>query len=33
MFLDIQTIVIIVLGTYLVGFVSAVFLMRPRYSR
>lgn len=33
MFLEFQTIAIIVLSTYLAGFVSAVLLMRPRYSR
>ena len=33
MFLEFQTIAIVVLSTYLAGFISAVLLMRPRYLR
>lgn len=33
MFIEFQTLAIIVLATYLAGFVSAVMLMRPRSYR
>lgn len=33
MFIELQTLAIIVLATYLAGFVSAAYMMRPRNYR